>query len=440
MSQNLPFYNPARNQWYIATSPLGRGGQGVVWSGSFGSTPCAIKVQTDIKAWELEQSIHLACFGHKFIVTAYDQFMASDGSLILVMERAEGSAQQLVDAGTRFTPMQVCRIGADLASALETIHAQGIRHRDITLKNVLHFGKGVFKLGDFGIARRGMAPDELAMTQVGTPGWFAPEVLKGEGSTPSSDVYQLGLVLLSLLLGRHLIPPTYTRQQMWDAILNGVPRLTAEQVIATHGETAKIIRNMLPRTPSLRHTSASMVRLAFQAEYQALKARDNVTNALMARPWTNGIAGLFSQFPPQRNALAAIAKGGINLKPQVNALARAASPHPAVNGLLGWNPIPNPVPNVRRPSANGLLGALPSIKRPQLNGLLGLEPLPNVRRPALQGALAGAQPVKPNVALGGLLGLGALAAAASGNKPLGGLLGLGALAALASDPNAKPSS
>lgn len=407
MSQNPSFFNPARGMLYAATSLLGKGGQGVVWSGTygFGFVPCAIKVQTDFKAWKLEQSIHLRCHGHKFIVTTYDQFQAADGSLILVMERADGSAQELVDAGARFTAKQVCRIGADLASALETIHAQGIRHRDITLRNVLRFGKETFKLGDFGIARNNMAPDELAMTQVGTPGWFPPEVLKGEGSTPSSDIYQLGLVLLSLLLGRHIIPRSYTRDEMLHAVLNGVPRQTAEQIIVTHGETAKIIRNMLPRTPGFRHPSATMVRQAFEAEYQKLLSRENVANALAARPWANGIAGINPQKPKFNSA--AIAKGGLHLPSPANAFARAATPHPAVHGLLGLNPIPNPVPSARRPPVN---------------------------------AVPGAQPVNQNVALGGLLGLGALAAVASGNKELGGLLGIGALAALASDPKWKPSS
>jgi len=423
MGQNLRFYNPARGHWYVATSTLGQGGQGIVWSGSFGLTPCAIKVQTDFKAWDLEQNIHLRCFGHKFIVTAYDQFMAHDGSLIIVMEQAKGSAQQLVDAGTRFTAMQVCRIGADLASALETIHAQGIRHRDITLKNVLHFGNGTFKLGDFGIARKGMAPDELAMTQVGTPGWFPPEVLKGEGSTPSSDLYQLGMVLLSLLLGRHIIPPNYTRTQMWDAILNAaLPRVTAEKAIATHGETAQIICKMLPRTPGLRHTSATVVRLAFEAEYRSLKAKADVTNALMSRPWVNGIASPFQQ--PPRNALAALASG-IKPNPPVNALAamaRGVNPQPG-NSLFGFGPIPQISPPPKNPFA-----AIASGVNSPLS-LFGFGDAPQIPPP----------PANPNAGLGGLLALGALAALASGEKPLAGLLGASALAAFASDPNRRSS-
>lgn len=122
--QSLPrFYNPIRNQWYVATRLLGQGGQGTVWAGTCGGMPVAIKVQSDFKAWDLEQSIHLMCIGHEFIVTAYDRFMAQDGLLILVMEQAEGNAQELINTGARFTAKQICRIGADLASALETLHA-----------------------------------------------------------------------------------------------------------------------------------------------------------------------------------------------------------------------------------------------------------------------------------------------------------------------------
>jgi serine/threonine protein kinase len=456
MSRNPHFYNPSRNQWYFATSLLGQGGQGVVWGGTYGALQVAIKVQTDFNAWNREWNIHWKCFGHPFIISVFDQFVQPDGAHVLVMERADCSAQQLVDRGTKFTPMQICRIGADLASALEAIHAKGIRHRDITLKNVLRFADGKFKLGDFGIARQDMAADDLAMTQVGTPGWFPPEVLRGNGSTPSSDIYQLGLVLLSLLLGRQVIPVCYTTQQKIKAIIDGVPRQTAEQAKATHGEVAWIIRNMLPRTPGLRHATATSVRLAFEAEYRKLEAQTNVANTLLSRaPAATGLADLYAQFLRQPPA-SAMARQGLKPPPRnalAAALSRDASPSPARKGLLDLPPNPGIPPRqqaLRRDvNQNPILSKI--LASPPKLGLINREMArPAIPNPARRGLVLdrpdlehlpqhGAVAREPNqsAAVGGLLGLGALAALAAGEKPLAGALGIGALAVLASDPNAK---
>jgi serine/threonine-protein kinase len=83
------------------------------------------------------------------------------------------------------------------------VHEQGIVHRDLKAANVRISSRGVVKLLDFGIAKGGATPP-LTKTGavIGTLLYMAPEQLRGEGATPRSDVWSLGVVLYEMVTGR----------------------------------------------------------------------------------------------------------------------------------------------------------------------------------------------------------------------------------------------
>ncbi|MFD0684733.1 serine/threonine-protein kinase [Actinomadura fibrosa] len=86
-------------------------------------------------------------------------------------------------------------LGAGLAEALEAIHAAGLVHRDLKPSNIILAADGP-RVIDFGIAQ---ALEGTALTipggSIGTPGFMAPEHVRGTGATPASDVFALGAVL-----------------------------------------------------------------------------------------------------------------------------------------------------------------------------------------------------------------------------------------------------
>ena len=101
-----------------------------------------------------------------------------------------------------------------MCSALAYVHSQGIVHRDVKLNNILLAPDGRVVLSDFGISK--ISDENLrsavdvtktmvtGMTQgrgvaMGTQGYMAPEVCRGEEATPAADVYSFGVAFFRLL-------------------------------------------------------------------------------------------------------------------------------------------------------------------------------------------------------------------------------------------------
>ncbi|WP_405880724.1 protein kinase [Streptomyces sp. NBC_01136] len=89
-------------------------------------------------------------------------------------------------------------LAAGLAHALKDIHAAGLIHRDLKPSNVLVTIDGP-RVIDFGIARALETVTDGGLTRtgalVGSPGFMAPEQVRGDRVTPACDVFCLGSVL-----------------------------------------------------------------------------------------------------------------------------------------------------------------------------------------------------------------------------------------------------
>ena len=151
----------------------------------------------------------LAGLDHPTLVRVFDAGPHGDDAYV-VLELVDGPplAKVLATRGA-LPPAEVAALGADLADALDSIHARQVVHRDVTTSNILCDPDGRARLVDFGIARLLGTPRVTAtLTTVGTAAFMAPEQVKGEEVTPAADVYALGLVLLELLTGRRAFEGT----------------------------------------------------------------------------------------------------------------------------------------------------------------------------------------------------------------------------------------
>ncbi|MFD7239143.1 protein kinase [Streptomyces syringium] len=90
---------------------------------------------------------------------------------------------------------QAASIGAALAEGLLAVHDAGVVHRDLKPSNILLSPKGP-RIIDFGIAwATGASTLTHVGTAVGSPGFLAPEQVRGAAVTPATDVFALGATL-----------------------------------------------------------------------------------------------------------------------------------------------------------------------------------------------------------------------------------------------------
>ncbi|MFE5239293.1 MULTISPECIES: serine/threonine-protein kinase [unclassified Streptomyces] len=124
---------------------------------------------------------------------------------------------------------EVRKLGAELARALETVHAAGVVHRDVKPGNVLLAADGP-RLIDFGIARgAGATPLTTTSRMIGSPAFMSPEHVAGSGRVaPTSDVFCLASVLCFAATGRDPfgdgpVAAVLYRVKYVEADLDGVP-------------------------------------------------------------------------------------------------------------------------------------------------------------------------------------------------------------------------
>jgi serine/threonine protein kinase len=155
------------------------------------------------------EALAVAKLIHPNIVQVYDTGV-DHGRHFIVMECVEGkSGAQILKTEGLLDPETTVEIGVQACAGLEYAHRHGIIHRDVKPGNLMVIGGPVgggemtCKLTDFGIAR---AAEQTRITQVGsvvgTAAYLAPEQVRGEEATPSTDVYALGVVLYQFLTGR----------------------------------------------------------------------------------------------------------------------------------------------------------------------------------------------------------------------------------------------
>lgn len=158
-----------------------------------------------------------------------------DGRLYLLTEFVRGPSLADLLAMERVLPLpRACRVARDIADALVAIHAAGLVHRDVKPDNILvaphgEGGRGaeIAKLIDFGLAGE-IEPTGDRLTQLherpGTRLYMAPEQLVGAPTSPSFDIYALGITLYEALCG---FAPNEARsaEEMMRRKLQGEPSI-----------------------------------------------------------------------------------------------------------------------------------------------------------------------------------------------------------------------
>ncbi|OQD53003.1 serine/threonine protein kinase [Streptomyces phaeoluteigriseus] len=200
------------------------------------------------------------------------------------------SLQQVVGHDHGPLPERSVRIlAAGLAHALTNIHAAGIVHRDLKPSNVMVTIEGP-RVIDFGVARalETVTGDggltylgDGGLTQtgavIGSPGFMAPEQVRGDRITPACDIFCLGSVLAYAATG--VLPFGSAEQQGAHALLFRIAEEEPDLTRVPEG-LADLVRACLRKDPAARPTLEWIL--------ERTGAEDTVADGRSRDPWLPG--------------------------------------------------------------------------------------------------------------------------------------------------------
>ena len=205
----------------------------------------------------LREAKTAARLNHPAVVTVYD--VAEDGGrpwIVMQLVHAQSLDQVLGDSGP-LSPRRAAEMARQLLSALSVAHAAGVLHRDVKPSNVLIGSDDRAVLTDFGIAT---FADDPKLTQtgmvMGSPGFTAPERIRGEDASPASDLWSLGATVYAAVEGHGPFEQRGGAITTMSAIINeDAPEAP------TAGALGPVIAALLRREPADRPDAGEAARM-----------------------------------------------------------------------------------------------------------------------------------------------------------------------------------
>lgn len=188
----------------------------------------------------------------EYVARIYDAGFAGEHPYIAMEYLPSGTLATRIREG--LTPRAALRITAQVARALDAIHARGIVHRDLKPANILFRADGRPVIVDFGLAKDLGMNSTLTGTQrlLATPRYMSPEQCLGKPVDGRSDIYSLGCILWEMLTGTRIYENAGPADLMRMHVQEPVPRLPA--ALAAH---QRLLDRMLAKNPDERFQTAS---------------------------------------------------------------------------------------------------------------------------------------------------------------------------------------
>lgn len=184
---------------------------------------------------------------HKYVVKLFSFFEDSNFVYIILELCRRRSLMELHKRRKAITEPETRYFMNQILLGVKYLHENKIIHRDLKLGNIFLNDEMEIKLGDFGLATKENFDGERKRTLCGTPNYIAPEVLTKKGHSYEVDIWSIGCILFTLLVGK---PPfeTQTLKETYKRI-----RANEYHVPSRIGLQAKnLIRQLLQDDPLKR--------------------------------------------------------------------------------------------------------------------------------------------------------------------------------------------
>ncbi|ODQ60296.1 hypothetical protein WICANDRAFT_42891, partial [Wickerhamomyces anomalus NRRL Y-366-8] len=142
---------------------------------------------------------------HPNIVGFRDWFESKDKFYIVTQLATGGELFDRIVKEGKFTESDAVIVIVQILKAVSYLHDElNIVHRDLKPENLIYITEdpnSQLVLADFGIAKELLTPDEVLTSAAGSFGYCAPEVLMGTGHGKPCDIWSLGVIAFTLLVG-----------------------------------------------------------------------------------------------------------------------------------------------------------------------------------------------------------------------------------------------
>ncbi|MES1922031.1 Beta-adrenergic receptor kinase 2, partial [Bonamia ostreae] len=145
----------------------------------------------------LEEKKLLAMMDSRFVTSLRYSYCDKDDICLVLDLMPCGDLKQLLTRHSTFSEELSRFYAAEILLGLEHIHSRGIIYRDIKLENILLDELGHIKISDFGLSVRKKEMKSYA----GTPGYTAPEVVRGEYYKKTADFFSFGVIIYRFMSG-----------------------------------------------------------------------------------------------------------------------------------------------------------------------------------------------------------------------------------------------
>lgn len=261
--EDVIFYDEKKKKKYRMGRFLGKGGfakcyelvdmdTNEIFAGKIVPKSMLVKPhQKDKMAMEID--IHRS-LQHKHVVQFYSFFEDKDNMFILLELCRRRSLMELHKRRKALTEPEVRFFMKQILISVAYLHSQHVIHRDLKLGNLFLNDDLDIKLGDFGLATRVDFDGERKRTLCGTPNYIAPEVLAKKGHSYEVDVWSIGCILYTLLVGK---PPfeTSSLKDTYSRIKRNEYRIPS----TISRDARNLIQKLLQSDPKHRPTTENIL-------------------------------------------------------------------------------------------------------------------------------------------------------------------------------------
>jgi calcium/calmodulin-dependent protein kinase I len=190
---------------------------------------------------------------HGHIINLYDVFDENTYYFLVTEIMLGGELFDRIVTKTFYNEKEARDVCQILFTAMDYIHSKGVAHRDLKPENLLlvskHDDKNI-KIADFGFAKK-VSGSKCLLTQCGTPGYVAPEILHGVPYGTKADMWS-SVVIIYILLGGY--PPFIEQNQreLFKKIKKGQYEFHVEYWGQISSEAKDLISGLLTVNPDKR--------------------------------------------------------------------------------------------------------------------------------------------------------------------------------------------